>query len=206
MLDGVGATGGTNGIAFNAGGSLTVTDCVAQNFVGVSAVTGNGIYISPAFATVDFVITNTTITNNSAVGIYFAPSAGSHSANGIIDHVMATGNEIGVDIFTNNATGGSTVIAISNSIAGNNSITGISANNGSVTPLTLSIDNAAVSGNVNGISASGTSKVLLGRSAITGNGTGLTAVTSFFFTYKDNRINLNTTTDISGAVLTAVLQ
>ena len=28
-LNGVGATGGTNGIVFNSGGSLTVTNCVA---------------------------------------------------------------------------------------------------------------------------------------------------------------------------------
>src|SRR5215475_12407169 len=33
-LNGVGATGSTSGIAFNSGSSLTVTDSMAQNFVG----------------------------------------------------------------------------------------------------------------------------------------------------------------------------
>ena len=33
-LNGAGITGGTNGIVFNSGDTLTVTDCVAQNFAG----------------------------------------------------------------------------------------------------------------------------------------------------------------------------
>jgi hypothetical protein len=60
-LNGAGITGGTNGIVFNSGSSLTVTDCVVQNFVivGGDANTGNGILIKPTSGTMDFTITNT---------------------------------------------------------------------------------------------------------------------------------------------------
>ena len=38
-LNGAGITGGTNGIVFNSGDSLTVTDCVVQNFSTLALAT-----------------------------------------------------------------------------------------------------------------------------------------------------------------------
>src|SRR5258708_13129310 len=67
-LNGVGTTS-SNGIVFNAGGSLTVTDCVAQNFNG-TATTGNGILIQPTSGTISFTITNTIVSNNRFTAIY----------------------------------------------------------------------------------------------------------------------------------------
>jgi hypothetical protein len=62
----------------------------------------------------------------------------------------------------------------------------------------MSIDNASASGNSDGVTATATANVLLGRSVITGNDTGIFNGTSpnTFYTYKDNRINLNTVVDI----------
>src|SRR5215472_3490923 len=49
-LNGAGVAGPTNGIVFNSGGGLTVTNCVVQNFLttGSDSITGNGILIQPS--------------------------------------------------------------------------------------------------------------------------------------------------------------
>jgi hypothetical protein len=197
-LNGVGITGGTNGIVFNSGDSLTVTDCMAQNFVG-SVTTGNGILIQPTSGAISFAITNTVVTNNGYLGIYYRPPSGSATANGVIDHVVATNNQYGIDFFTFLA-GGSTTGAISNSVASDNGQAGIYMDNGSA-PLAVSIDNTAATGNASGIYADlGTEKVVLGRSVITGNATGVQNFTSSntFYTYGNNQINLNTVADFGG--------
>src|SRR6516162_264754 len=70
-----------NGVVFNSGGSLTVSNCVVQNFITKGDVTGakgNGILIQPTEATVlDFAITNTTASNNGFAGVQYFPTTGS---------------------------------------------------------------------------------------------------------------------------------
>jgi hypothetical protein len=73
---------------------------------------------------------------------------------------------------------------------------GISAENQKVT---VSIDNVTVANNgADGIFAVSSATVLLGRSVITGNSTGIENVTSpnAFYTYDDNRIDKNTAANI----------
>ncbi len=202
-VDGAGA--GSTGIEFDTGASLTITDCVVQNFVGGGPTAGVGVLIRPTSGTVNFLISNTTATNNQNVGIYYFPPSGSATVNGVIDRVVAISNAFGVAANTLNASGGSATIAISNSIASANA-DGLYVQNG-VAPLTVSIDNVSASDNNNfGIHAFTTAKVLLGRSVVTGNGTGILNATSpnTFYTYKDNRINLNGT-DINGALNTTLV-
>jgi hypothetical protein len=199
-LDGGGVA--FNGIVFNSGASLTVTDCVAQDFVtNGSFTTGNGILMQPTSGALSFVITNTIVAHNGNVGLIYVPPSGSTgTANGVIDHVVATDNAFGMGINIAQNGGGSTTVAISNSIASNNSNTGIYAQNGAA--LAVSIDNTGASGNGNDIWAVGTPKVTLGRSVITANSAdGIRNDTSAntFFSYKDNRINENGT-DISAAL------
>jgi hypothetical protein len=200
-IDGAGA--GYNGIVLNSAGSLTVTNCTLQNFAfdGTHITTGDGILMQPTAGTLTFTITNTTASNNGFAGILFFTPSGSPSANGVIDHVVADANGSGIAIEPLFATSGSTVVTISDSIASNNG-DGIVAVVGGAT-LKLSIDNVTMSGNSTGIAASGVANVLLGRSVITGNGTGVLNSTSpnTVYTYKDNRINLNGT-DISGPLNT----
>jgi len=199
-LNGSGA--GSNGVVFNSGASLTVTNCVAQNFAfDGSTTSGNGILIQPTSSEVRFTITNSIFANNGNVGILYISSGGSASANGVVDHVTGTGNFDGIDVISGT---GSTVTAISNSNFSNNDDDGIFVSN--TGPLTMSIDTVSAVGNsVSGIAAaSGTPNVLLGRSVITGNMTGVDNGTSnTFFTYKDNRISGNGT-DINGALNTTV--
>jgi hypothetical protein len=196
-----GAHAGADGIVFNNGGILTVTDCVVQNFVTGGGFDGNGIMIQPSSGTVNFAITNTIVANNGATGIGYQPPSGTPSANGVIDHVVATNNVNGTGITVNaiNASSGSTVVAVSNSVASNNA-QGIFAQNGGSGRTTVSIDNVSVSGNGDGISAFSSARVLLGRSAIIGNLTGIRNFSSpnTFFTYKDNRLNENGTDICSG--------
>jgi hypothetical protein len=193
-----GESTGSTGIDFQAGASLTVIDCVVQNFIANG--NGIGILIEPSSGPVDFAITNTIVSNNDEYGIDYSPPSGSFNANGVIDHVVATGNAYGIILYPANTTGGMLTAAITNSVVSNNNI-GIYTQNGPGA-LTVSIDNAGISGNSYGIYALTTSDMLLGRSVITGNTTGLYNDTSpnTIYTYGDNRINLNGT-DINGAAL-----
>jgi hypothetical protein len=187
-VDGAGA--GYGGIIFNSGASLTINNCVLQNFVSIGPTSGEGIIIAPTSGTVNFTITNTTAANNQFTGIAYFPQSGSANANGVIDHVVADANETGIYVDTSNSTG-TTAVTISNSITSNNSDYGIRATGS----LTLSIDNVSVSENLFGIEAYGTANVLLGRSVITANGTGVLNDTSpnTFYSYGNNQINGNTT-------------
>jgi hypothetical protein len=134
--------------------------------------------------------------NNGFAGILYSPQSGSPDTAGAIDHVLATANGDGIYI------NGQGAVTLSNSIANNNTDTGIKIDQGIV-----SIDNVSVSGNNNGISAQSQVQILLGRSTITGNHTGILNSTSSnnFYTYADNSINENIT-DISGPLNTLTLQ
>jgi hypothetical protein len=194
IIDGAGV--GYNGIVLNSGGSLTVTDCTLQHFIrnGSTNDTGNGILMQPTSGTLDFTITNTTAVNNGFIGINYYTRGGSPSAYGVIDHVVTNANFDGMNVNTFISSGGTTVVAVSNSTASNNSSVGIYVNNGPTTKVT--IDNVSITGNDQGIVAfGGTVNVLLGRSVISGNNTGIVNGTSpnTFYTYGDNRINLNGT-------------
>jgi hypothetical protein len=202
-----GATIGYNGIVLNSAGSLTITDCTLENFAfdGVNfTTTGNGILMRPTGSNFfNFAITNTAASNNGTDGILYSPPSGSPTVKGAMDHVVTTANSNGgIVISAQNATGGSAVVTISNSIAsgGTGPAFGIFVGGTAASPVKASIDNVSVSGNLDGIGASGTANVLLGRSVITGNTTGISNQTSpnTFFTYGDNRIDLNTTDIVVG--------
>ncbi len=193
-LNGVGTTD-TNGIVFNTGDSLTVTNCVLQNFGwdGSTAITGNGIFMQPTSAQVTFAITNTIVSNNGFVGFSYFPQSGGTAGYGVIDHVVAANN--GNSGFVLATGDGPVTVAISNSIAGNNG-TGIFIENAHSASLTVSIDNTGASNNVYGIDAENTPTVFLGRSVITGNTTGGVindTSSNSFYSYQDNRVSGNGT-------------
>ena len=112
-----------SGIVFNSGASLTIDNCTVQNLNDDETEgLGNlgGIVIQPksgsSLTPFDFVIANTTVSNNAfAAGIYYIPSQGVTS-NGIIDHVVATNNGEGA-ITIDNSAGGASTIAVLNSVA-----------------------------------------------------------------------------------------
>jgi hypothetical protein len=196
-LNGVGITGTTNGIVLNSAGSLTVSNCIAQNF------SDDGILMAPTFGTLVFSITNTTVSNNGEDGVQYIPPSGSPSATIVIDHVVATANGNGIVVDTRITSGG-TAVAISNSVASANGNSGLAAIN-NLGPLTVSIDNVSVVGNgETGIGAVNSTKVLLTRSVIHDNPTGIQNDTAnTFYTYGNNLIDLNPT-NISNPLNTSV--
>jgi len=189
-----GAGVGANGILFNSGGSLTVTNCVVQNF----EAEGISIQLETS-TTVYFVIINTLISNSRLYGIEYH-AANFSKATGVIDHVVVTGGQNGIALNGGELTNGSaTDVAISNSVVSNNSIEGIFAGNGSV--LTASIDNTTVNGT--GIHVAAPATVRLSRSVIQGNGTGTvnnTNPANTFYSYGNNLIASNGT-DFGGTPL-----
>jgi Right handed beta helix region len=189
-----GATG-NNGIVFNSGKSLTVDNCVVQNLNRTIVNTGVGIFIRPTSGTMNFTITNTTVSNNRYVGIYYFPPSGSPTANGIIDKVVANGNFQGIVIDSETPSGGTTTAAISNTTASYNTGYGIRVFGGSGgAPLSVSIDNATLAGNTDGIFAESTASVLLGRSTIVSNseaGIHNNTNPNTFYSFGNNQMSLN---------------
>ena len=204
-IDGAGAA--YNGIVFNSGSTLTVTNCIVQNFVHNPSVTasGDGILLQPTTNTVSFAITNSTFSNNGFFGLYYdAPSGSTATASGTIDHVVATNNAGDGIAISTLAGGGSAAVGISNSVASNNGTDGIDIGSGSGA-IAASIDNSTMTNNSFGIVGFSTSTVQLGRSVITANGVGVqNSTSSTFYSYGDNRINGNGTSptdDVTGATL-----
>ena len=200
-LDGSGIA--ANGVVFNSGGSLTITNCVVQNFAD-SFPNGNGILMQPSM-TLTFVITNTIVANNHQ-GIAYLLAGGAPTAKGVIDHATVTTNlNQGILFSTLNVSGGSIGASISNSIVSNNGLDGIFITNGASGSSEFTIDNVNIFGSITGIDAESNVQVLLSRSVITGNSTGVMngASPNRFFTYQNNQINENVT-DISSSLNTGV--
>jgi hypothetical protein len=200
-IDGAGA--GANGIVYNSGSGLTVTDCLLQFFVGGTGA-GNGILIAPTPTSGGFRIFHTTVANNVGDGILIAAPSGTPIVGGDIEHVVAIGNTNGIVVDTTAQAGGLAGVTIYNSSINSNSSNGIWVNNStSGTTTEASIDNVAISGNGGtGVLANNTVQVLLRRSSIVGNAVGVNNGTSSntVFSYGDNSINANSANDIVGTL------
>ena len=223
-IDGVGTA--DNGSVFNSGDTLTVSNCILQNFVN------DGVLIQPNSGTIGVFITNTNASNNGESGLGYFTSNGSASAIGVFDHVVATNNTWGINIYNGNSTAPST-FSVSNSILSKNADVGnaaglniesllspitvsidhsnITNNSGGIDaqgPITLSVDSNYINNNVVGLFAGGSAKVLLGRSVITSNTqNGVYNQTSpnALYTYQNNQINLNgTSNQVGGSALVAL--
>jgi hypothetical protein len=187
-VDGAGA--GYNGIVFNTGTSLTVSNCIVKDFVGQTpdGPTGNGILIQPTSGTPNFTIVNTIAVNNAGDGIAYLPASGSATATGAIDHVVATNNSFaGVSVNLGYAANAFATVSISNSVASNNGNTGISVVG---SRASLTIDNDEISNNPFGLSVFN-STVLLGRSTITKNSSYGISNSGTSNTFQNNQIYAN---------------
>jgi len=195
FIDGGGGVG-SNGIVLNSGRRLTVANCVAKNFFSnnsIAGITGAGILIQPTSGTLDFSISDSIVSNNDDTGIRFWSPTGSGTiiAHGVINHVIATENFTGMGFLPAGATGGSLVIAVTKSVASNNSGFGIFGNGVAAFPnFTLSIDDTTVTGNQEGLAMFAPIKVFLGRSVIVGNGVPFqNSAPGNWFSYKNNQFD-----------------
>ena len=191
-VDGAGAA--YNGIVFNTGDSLTISNCIVKDFVRAngdfSGETGNGIWIAPTSGNINFTIVNTIAVNNAVSGIAYLPASGSPTASGAIDHVVATNNgDIGIDVNGYLTSGGAAAVSISNSVASNNFQYGIAVLSGPGF-VTVTIDNDEISNNQYGVDvASGTA--VLSRSTITKNTSYGVSNSGTADTFQNNQIYAN---------------
>ncbi len=186
-----GLQSGATGISLTSAGALEIDNCVVRDF------TGDAIDITPSGAT-QFRISNSVVEDNAHRGVYVLPS-GSGTAQGVIDHVAASGNPKGIAI---NGGGGATVnVSITNSVASGSSQDGIIAGSGAV----VSIGNTTASVNAVGLLAGASGVIQLTQSLVTGNTIGVSLSGGTVDSYQDNQIGLNGT-DVSGGSLTPVSQ
>lgn len=196
---------GSNGIVFNSGASLTVSECSIQNFSGV-ARKGNGILLQPETGAVKIAVSNTSTSGNQNYGIYYAPTAtGTAAANIAIDTVAARNNTSGIRIENTTSSAGAVVAAITSTIASSNSVAGFYFTSSSGL-LRASISSSTAMGSQYGLFVAGAANAYLGQSVIIGNGTGVyTQGGAAAYTYKNNQIDGNTQGS-SGQFLTTTLQ
>jgi hypothetical protein len=202
-IDGAGAA--YNGIVFNSGTSLTVSNCIVKDFIGNNGISGNGIMIAPTSGTIDFTIVNTIALNNGSAGIFYLPTSGSATAIGAIDHVVAANNTIGMAVDLSAASGGSAAVTISNSVANNNTDDGIVTASATAT-VTVTVDRDEVSSNSTGVNVGANTTVLLSRSVIATNSIYGVSNSGTAGSSGDNRISGNGSSDVNGNGLTSVAQ
>jgi hypothetical protein len=203
-VDGAGAA--YNGIVFNSGTSLTVSNSIVKDFISSNGTSGNGIMIAPTSGTIDFTIVNTIALNNGSAGVHYLPTSGSAMAIGAIDHVTAANNTIGMAVDLSAASAGSAAVTISNSIANNNTGDGIVTASAAGT-VTVTADRDEVSSNGTGVGVGANTTVLLSRSVIAQNSAYGISNSGIAASSGDNRISGNGNGNvINGTALTSVPQ
>jgi hypothetical protein len=208
--------GGTNGIAFNSGGSLYIDNVVVTGFSsgsGVVAATGSG--------TSRLVIQDSTFRDN-ATGLKTGTTTGSLTLT--VERTMFERNGKGADIagnthgeiHTSTFNAGTTGVAAGLSASGqtakvelrdctvsDNSGTGVAAIE-SGSPTTVIVVSTLVSGNSTGFQVSNGNVGYISDSTITRNATGLSATAGgSIISAGDNRLIQNT---IDGTVSSTVLK
>lgn len=200
-INGAGTTPGLTGVAFVSGASLTIEDCIIQNFNTSPAA---GVRVSVGSGAAVLRILNSQIVNTGAVstgaGVFAqwtSASTGNVKIN--IENTQLTGNvNAAFRVDTTNNTGSGVQATISNSLlAGSNA--GIALNQpAGGAPITVMVSDSTISNNTSfGIIANGASaRVRVGSSVITNNGTAGNALGGAAInSYGNNQINGNATTD-----------
>jgi hypothetical protein len=199
-IDGAGAA--YNGIVFNSGNSLTVSNCIVKDFISADGTSGNGIMIAPTSGTIDFTIVNTVALNNASAGIHYLPASGSAAATGAIDHVTVANNAIGMAVDLSGASGGSAAVTISNSVANNNTADGVVTASATGT-VSVTVDRDEVSSNGTGVSVGANTSLLLSRSVIATNSAYGISNAGSAASSGDNRISGNGSSNVFGTALTS---
>jgi hypothetical protein len=182
LLDGAGT--GANGIAFNAGQSLTIGDCAIRHFAT------DGIRFAPN-ATSNLAVSST-LADDNGDGIIVSPS-GSGTVTAVFNRVE-TNNNTGIGITLDGEFSVGTVKAtVSDSVAGGNSAGFVAFSfPGHALPTLMLFHSLAANNNV-GIQASGTGVTIrAAQSMLTGNANGWEAFSGGVVqSYADNYIDGN---------------
>jgi hypothetical protein len=175
-IEGLGT--GANGIVFNSGARLTVTNSVIRHFAT------NGVSLFSTGAT-SFSISNTIAGDNGTNGIYIAPH-NSGSIQGTITDVETNGNGyIGIGLDGQFSTGTASTVTIVRSVTAYNNFAGISVQSGFMSAVVN--DTNSSNNNFGGFVTTGGGVLRLTRCVATGNSQGASSV-GVIYTYGDNRI------------------
>jgi hypothetical protein len=188
-IQGVGFGGG-NGLQFNTGFSLTMTNCVVRNHGGAGL--GNGILFQPN-ASSNLAVSNTLIADNGARGLRVI-ATGSGTVKASFSRVELYHNNNQALVITNTGTG--TVSAVvEDSVADNNFNDGFAVNSvPGAGAASLMVIRSVSSNNANGLFVAGANATLrIGESTLTGNTNASWAVSSsgLLRSYGDNNIDGN---------------
>jgi hypothetical protein len=181
---------GSIGIEYASGKSLVVENCVVRR------MTSNGInFISNTTALQTLSVSNSYFTDNDGAGI-FAQTNNTGGLAGSIERTAFYGNHHGINLLGSNGTGTITVTA-SDSVTANNLIGAATVSLANHSATVLLLKRSAVSGNGVGVSATSVqSSIWLDSTAVTGNGVGFSNPNNgAIFTYGNNYIDSNTTND-----------
>jgi hypothetical protein len=178
-LRGISITGATNTL----NSEVHIEDCMVDGFQGSP---GNGISDTRVNSGKLFV-NNTTIRNNSGVGITINPASGSQVIQASINNVRSLNNNFGL------TAGSGTRVMITNSTFAGNNAAGVEAESPAGGTTEVDIDNSTMSGNNIGVqNGGGTTTIRSSNSNIAFNNTAFVGATSSF---GNNRV--------SGAIGTA---
>ena len=187
-VDGAGTSPGINGIRFISGRSLVLEDIIVQNENG-----GTGISIQPA-GNAEFYAEDVTVTDG-ATGILVQPTGANGTVRGVLRNVRAQNNSnAGLQVNTAGNTGqGITLLISKSSLTGNANGLSVNAPAGPTAVLVMVTDSDIAHNITTGISASGSNAIIrVGRSAITGNITGISISNSAIVnTYGTNQLDGN---------------
>jgi hypothetical protein len=192
-----GAAALAEGIVFNTGRSLTLTNCTILH------IFGNGIALYPT-GVMDFLISNVLVSDNASAGIMVIPQ-GAGTAKGTIDHVAANNNAAGIFVSGGSTTGAPITVAIVGTVVSNNGFGVFSDASSSHAATSVMVVSSVVNNNSTGLFVNGAGTMRLTRSVATGNAQGAlveSVLGATLFSYGDNDIDGNGT-DILGT-LTAV--
>jgi hypothetical protein len=198
VLDGLGISG-TNGIAFNSGGTLLVRDSVIRNFgndgILVDTDTSNPTHVF---------VSNTLVSDNGSDGINFS-SGGTGATAGVLSHVEMI-NNTGDGLTITSASGSAPTInvTVSDSVSANNTSEGIFANPAAGATVQVMVRNSTIAknGSYGLVADSPGVTIRVTRSTITGNATAwLAANSGVVSSYADNNIDGNTNGDTAPPAL-----
>ena len=199
MIEGLGTS--PNGVRFISGAALHIQNCVIRRFAAGGAGNQNGILFAPnTLAELD--VSDTVIADNGTAGVgagvLIRPAPGG-SARVTLTRVQVVNNQLGV-IADGNASIGSVVATISDSLIANNTDVGVGAlSSAAGASASIVIDRSTIAHN-GGVAVLGNGSnaglpkgvVRVGRSTLTGNGTaGSANAGGLVGSYGTNQINGN---------------
>jgi len=187
LIDGVGV--GNNGIRFEGGASLNIQESVVRNFT-LAAIEFNSTIAS------SMAVSETIISENGGAGVLVFNN-GSSVMSVVLERLALVKNVSGVVVQTLGS-GGQTNLTLSGSVVAGSSQDGIRTyRNLGPTTAVAQIANSTFANNLRGVTVDQGSEIRIGRSSITGNGTGFffvaTGSPGVIHSYGDNNLDGNTT-------------